>query len=95
MLAEMTPTQLAEWRAYLDGIGETDAELNAATMTALVVNEVRDVANYIGGYLIKDYKPEKHIGIEDVLRKWSERGSSRKPERQSDAQIMSLLRSHG
>lgn len=89
----LTPAQFAEWQAYLDGIGETDDQLNAATTTSLVVNELRHLRYTVAALVSKDAKPDKAIKPEDLLRRWRKEAAVKK--RQSASEIHALLKSYG
>lgn len=95
MLERMTPQQFAEKQAYYEGTGETDDQLNMAASTAMIVNELRHLRyrmELVAGN--KDAKPDKHLKAEDLLRRWrTDRQITVK--RQTDAQIMTLLRNNG
>lgn len=68
MLAGMPSELLHEWRAYLDYLGETDDQLNTATITTTIVNELRELRGLIGArYGIKQ-RP-KFAKSDDYVRK--------------------------
>lgn len=96
MLDALEPHQFAEWVAYYDGLGETDDQQNAATMTAAIVNELRELRGLIGArYGVK--KPPKPTKATDYLRRWREDESEeKKPKRaMTTDQLYKLFQQRG
>lgn len=95
MLGELTPNQFQEWQAYLDGIAETDDQLNMATMTALIVNELRHLRYTVASFMTKDAKPDKPLHPKDLLRKWRPNEGKQKAKVMSAAELLMMFKQHG
>jgi hypothetical protein len=95
LLDSLTPQQFAERWAYYEGLGETDDQLNMATMTALIVNELRHLRyrmELCAGNT--KAKPDKPIKPRDLLRRWR----SDKPKRvkvKSTAELYAMFKHYG
>jgi hypothetical protein len=94
MLAEMTPQQLAEWRAYIEGLGETDDQQNAAIGTASIVNAINDLRYIVTAFMSKDAKPDKPTTPEEYVRKWRT-DKPKKARVKSTAELFAMFKQHG
>lgn len=91
MLAELTPRQFAEWQAWLEGIGESDDQMNTATATSAIVNELRELRRLLLARYGSKTKV-KSVAASAYLRRW--RPPARK-KRQSVAEQLSILKRLG
>lgn len=77
MLSEMTWGELAEWRAYLDVIGDDDGWRQSSTVAAEVAALRLAVVQALGG---KEQKPPKPRDFIPLIRTGEPKPKGMKPE---------------
>jgi hypothetical protein len=61
LLDELTPAQITEWRAYLEGINETDAWTQNARLEATIANGFALMLEAFSGSKAKPIRPDDLI----------------------------------